>query len=80
MEVLEREVETLSQRLPRTIFDVPALTAKIQDLEQIAAQSSFGTTNRCSADPELSTTSRSTSKYDQWQASLEDTKVLDYLS
>ncbi|MFM7449258.1 MAG: peptide chain release factor 2 [Leptolyngbyaceae cyanobacterium] len=45
MEVLEikREVETLSDRLGKAqdYLDIPALTAKIHDLEQLAAQPEF---------------------------------------
>ncbi|PMB45437.1 peptide chain release factor 2 [Fischerella thermalis CCMEE 5201] len=63
---------------PRTIFDIPALTAKIQDLEQIAAQPEFwedqvkaqGTLQ------ELNNLKAHLQQYEQWQSSLEDTKAV----
>ncbi|PLZ09275.1 peptide chain release factor 2 [Fischerella thermalis WC114] len=63
---------------PRTIFDIPALTAKIQDLEQIAAQPEFwedqvkaqGTLQ------ELNDLKAHLQQYEQWQSSLEDTKAV----
>ncbi len=63
---------------PRTIFDIPALTAKIQDLEQIAAQPEFwddqvkaqGTLQ------ELNDLKAHLQQYEQWQSSIEDTKAV----
>ncbi len=63
---------------PRTIFDIPALTAKIQDLEQIAAQPEFwddqvqaqGTLQ------ELNDLKAHIQQYEQWQSSIEDTKAV----
>jgi peptide chain release factor 2 len=63
---------------PRTIFDIPALTAKIQDLEQIAAQPEFwedqvkaqGTLQ------ELNDLKAHLQQYEQWQTSIEDTKAV----
>jgi len=80
MEVLEnkREVETLSQRLgkTRTIFDVPALTAKIQDLEQIAAQPEFWNDQTAAQQTlqELNDLKEHLQQYDQWQASLKSSR------
>ncbi|MBF1989061.1 peptide chain release factor 2 [Fischerella thermalis] len=82
MEVLElkREIETLCDRLGKTqdYLDIPALTAKIQDLEQIAAQPEFwedqvkaqGTLQ------ELNDLKAHLQQYEQWQSSLEDTKAV----
>lgn len=63
---------------PRTIFDIPALTAKIQDLEKIAAQPEFwddqvkaqGTLQ------ELNDLKAHIQQYEQWQSSIEDTKAV----
>lgn len=62
----------------RTIFDIPALTAKIQDLEQIAAQPEFwddqvqaqGTLQ------EINDLKAHLQQYEQWQSSIEDTKAV----
>lgn len=62
----------------RTIFDIPALTAKIQDLEQIAAQPEFwddqvkaqGTLQ------ELNDLKAHIQQYEHWQSSIEDTKAV----
>ncbi|WP_146006364.1 peptide chain release factor 2 [Fischerella thermalis] len=82
MEVLElkREIETLCDRLGKTqdYLDIPALTAKIQDLEQIAAQPEFwedqvkaqGTLQ------ELNDLKAHLQQYEQWQSSIEDTKAV----
>lgn len=82
MEALEikREVEVLSERLgkPRTIFDVPALNAKIQDLEQVAAQPDFWD-NQASAQQtlqELNDLKSNLEQYHQWRSSLEDAKAV----
>ncbi|OUL22099.1 peptide chain release factor 2 [Nostoc sp. 106C] len=63
---------------PRTIFDVPALTAKIQDLEQISAQPEFWNdqTNAQETLQELNDLKAHIQQYHQWQASLEDTKAV----
>ncbi|MBR8833888.1 MAG: peptide chain release factor 2 [Stigonema ocellatum SAG 48.90 = DSM 106950] len=82
MDVLElkREIETLSGRLGKTqdYLDIPALSAKIQDLEQIAAQPEFwddqikaqGTLQ------ELNDLKAHLQQYHQWQTSLEDSKAV----
>ena len=63
---------------PRTIFDVAAVNAKIQDLEQLAAQPDFWD-NQTSAQKtlqELNELKSNLQKYQQWQASLEDAKAV----
>ncbi|MBE9192746.1 peptide chain release factor 2 [Gloeocapsopsis crepidinum LEGE 06123] len=82
MEVLEikREVERLSHRLGKTqdYLDVPALTAKIQDLEQIAAQPEFweDQTSAQQTLQEMNDLKAHLQQHKQWQASLEDTKAV----
>jgi peptide chain release factor 2 len=63
---------------PRTIFDIPALTAKIQDLEQIAAQPEFWNdqTKAQQTLQELNDLKTHIQQYDRWQGSLEDTKAV----
>jgi peptide chain release factor 2 len=63
---------------PRTIFDVPALTARIQDLENIAAQPDFWD-NQTRAQhilQELNDLKSHLEQLDRWQASLGDTKAI----
>ena len=67
---------------PRTIFDVPALTAKIQDLEKISAHPEFWNDQTQAQETlqELNDLKAHIQQYDKWQASLEDTKaVVDLL-
>jgi len=62
----------------RTIFDVPALTAKIQDLEQVAAQPDFWD-NQASAQQtlqELNDLKSNLEQYHHWRSSLEDAKAV----
>ncbi len=62
----------------RTIFDVPALTAKIQDLEQVAAQPAFWD-NQDSAQctlQELNDLKAHLQQLDQWQANLDDARAV----
>lgn len=63
---------------PRTIFDIPALTAKIQDLEQIAAQPEFWNdqTKAQQTLQELNDLKTHIQQYDRWQGNLEDTKAV----
>ncbi|MGC1392917.1 MAG: peptide chain release factor 2 [Coleofasciculaceae cyanobacterium] len=82
MEALEvkKEVEVLSERLGKTqdYLDVPALTAKIQDLEQSAAQPDFWD-NQTSAQQtlqELNDLKSNLQQYHQWCSSLEDAKAV----
>ncbi|MFQ4142506.1 peptide chain release factor 2 [Chlorogloeopsis sp. ULAP02] len=82
MEVLElkREIETLCDRLGKTqdYLDIPALTAKIQDLEQIAAQPEFWN-DQVQAQKtlqELNDLKNHLQQYNQWQTSLEDSKAV----
>ncbi len=63
---------------PRTIFDIPALTAKIQDLEQIAAQPGFWN-DQIQAQKtlqQLNDLKAQLQQYQQWQVNLEDTKAV----
>ncbi|MEB3338911.1 MAG: PCRF domain-containing protein, partial [Leptolyngbyaceae bacterium] len=63
---------------PRTIFDVPALTAKIQDLEQIAAQPEFweAQTQAQKTLQELNDLKSHIQQLEQWQSSLEDARAI----
>ncbi|MCF4966295.1 peptide chain release factor 2 [Nostoc sp. CMAA1605] len=60
------------------MFDVPALTAKIQDLEQIAAQPEFWDDQNTAQKTlqELNELKAHLEQYHQWHASLEDTKAV----
>jgi peptide chain release factor 2 len=63
---------------PRTIFDLPALTAKIEDLEQTAAQPEFWN-NQDQAQKtlqELNDLKSHIQQLERWQSSLEDTKAI----
>lgn len=62
----------------RTIFDIPALTAKIQDLEQLAAQPEFWN-NQASAQrtlQDLNDLKSHLQQLERWQSSLDDTKAI----
>nr|WP_072044947.1 peptide chain release factor 2 [Aliterella atlantica] len=62
----------------RTIFDIPALNAKIQDLEQVASQPEFWD-NQTAAQKtlqELNNLKDHLQQYRQWQASVEDAKAV----
>lgn len=63
---------------PRTIFDKQYLKAKIQDLEQLAAQPDFWEQPESAQKTlqELNDLKSSLEQYQQWQASLEDTKAI----
>lgn len=63
---------------PRTIFDIPALTAKIQDLEQLAAQSNFWDDQNSAQQTlqELNDLKSHIQQYEQWKTSLEDAKAV----
>ncbi|NJM73500.1 MAG: peptide chain release factor 2 [Scytonema sp. RU_4_4] len=82
MEVLElkREIETLSHRLGKTqdYLDIPALSAKIQDLEQVAAQPELWNdqTQAQQILQELNDLKAHLQQYHQWQTSLEDTQAV----
>ncbi|HEY9811297.1 MAG TPA: peptide chain release factor 2 [Halomicronema sp.] len=64
--------------LPRTIFDLPTLTAKIHDLEQIAAQPAFWENQETAQKSlqELNTLKSHLQQFQQWNASLEDAKAV----
>jgi len=63
---------------PRTVFDLPALHAKIHDLEQQAAQPNFWEDQATAqtALQELNNLRSNLEQLQQWQATLEDTQVL----
>ena len=63
---------------PRTIFDVPALTAKISDLEQVASQPEFWD-DQAKAQRTLQTLNDLKSHLEQlarWQTSLDDSRAI----
>ncbi len=63
---------------PRTIFDVPALNAKISDLEQVAAQPSFWD-NQTTAQTTLQSLNELKSHLDglqRWHTTVEDAKTV----
>ncbi|MCZ2201759.1 peptide chain release factor 2 [Cylindrospermopsis raciborskii] len=82
MEVLElkREIEVLCNRLGKTqdYLDVPAVKAKIQDLEQISAQPEFWDDQNQAQQTlqELNDLKSHLDQYYHWQADLEDTKAV----
>jgi peptide chain release factor 2 len=63
---------------PRNIFDVPALEAKIQDLEQLAAQPDFWDDQAKAQEvlQELSDYKASLAQLQEWQTNLEDTDAI----
>jgi peptide chain release factor 2 len=63
---------------PRTIFDVAALNAKIQDLEQLAAQPDFWDDQNAAQQTlqQLNDLKSNIEQYNQWQAKLEDAKAV----
>jgi peptide chain release factor 2 len=63
---------------PRSIFDVPALEAKIQDLEQLAAQPDFWDDQANAQDvlQELSDHKASLAQLQEWRTNLEDTDAI----
>nr|WP_157462455.1 peptide chain release factor 2 [Crinalium epipsammum] len=82
MELLDikREVDTLCDRLGKTqdYLDVPALTAKIQDLEQLGSQPDFWD-NQAEAQKtlqELNDLKSHLQQFEQWKNSLEDAKAV----
>ena len=66
---------------PRTIFDIPALTAKIQDLEKISAVPEFWDDQIKAQETlqELNDLKTHLLQYHQWQTNLEDTKAVSEL-
>ncbi|MBD2035401.1 peptide chain release factor 2 [Phormidium sp. FACHB-592] len=82
METLEikREVELLAERLGKTqdYLDVPALNAKIQDLEQVAAQPDFWNdqTTAQRTLQELNDLKAHLEQLDQWQTNLDDARAV----
>ncbi|AOY83287.2 peptide chain release factor 2 [Moorena producens JHB] len=82
METVEqkRAVEILSERLGKTqdYLDIAALKAKIQDLEQLAAQPDFWDDQNSAQQTlqQLNDLKSNLQRYKQWQSSLEDTKAI----
>ncbi|MEG3968218.1 peptide chain release factor 2 [Microcoleus sp. T2B6] len=82
MEVLDikHNIETLSDRLGATqdYLDIPALTAKIQDLEQICAQPAFWDDQDRAQETlqELNDFKSHLDQYRGWQTSLADAKAI----
>ncbi|WP_096670276.1 peptide chain release factor 2 [Dolichospermum compactum] len=82
MDVLElkREIELLSSRLGKTqdYLDVPALKAKIHDLEQISAQTEFweDQTQAQNTLQELNDLKSHLDQYYKWQTNLDDTRAV----
>ncbi|MBD1907872.1 peptide chain release factor 2 [Funiculus sociatus GB2-A5] len=82
MELLDikREVETLCDRLGKTqdYLDVPALTAKIQDLEQLAAQPEFWDDQTAAQKTlqELNDLKSHLQQFEDWKNNLEDAKAV----
>lgn len=62
---------------PRTIFDVPALTSKIQDLEQVASQPDFwdDQTRAQSTLQELNEYKSHLEQFDRWKSDLADAEA-----
>ena len=62
----------------RNIFDPPAIVAKIQDLEQRAAQPEFWDEQNTAQKvlQELNDLKSSLEQYQHWQSTLEDTKAI----
>ncbi|MGB5898302.1 MAG: peptide chain release factor 2, partial [Geitlerinemataceae cyanobacterium] len=77
---IDREIATLSDRLGKTqdYLDLPALEAKIQDLEQVAAQPEFweDQTHAQKTLQQLNDLKSSVEQYQRWVSTLEDTKAL----
>lgn len=63
---------------PRTIFDLPALQAKITDLENLAAQPDFWDNQETAQTTlqELNDLKSSLGQYQQWRSNLEDTAAI----
>ncbi|UIE39576.1 peptide chain release factor 2 [Leptodesmis sichuanensis] len=82
MDVLEikREVEVLSDRLGKAqdYLDLPALNAKIHDLEQLAAQPDFWEDQTAAQQTlqELNDLKSHVQQLDQWKSSLEDARAI----
>ncbi|MBA2749864.1 MAG: peptide chain release factor 2 [Tatlockia sp.] len=77
---IKREVALLSSRLGKTqdYLDIPALNAKIQDLEQVASVPEFWEDQEGAQKTlqELGGVKDRLSQYHQWQAGLEDAKAV----
>jgi peptide chain release factor 2 len=63
---------------PRTIFDIAALNAKIQDLEQLAAQPNFwdDQTSAQQTLQQLNDLKSNLQQYEQWKTKLEDARAV----
>ncbi|WRH69058.1 MAG: peptide chain release factor 2 [Planktothrix sp. GU0601_MAG3] len=82
MDVLEikREIELLSERLGKTqdYLDLPALQAKIQDLEQVAAQPDFWDEQKTAQQTlqQLNDLKSIVQQQEHWRQAIEDTKAI----
>ncbi|WP_143780233.1 peptide chain release factor 2 [Leptolyngbya sp. 'hensonii'] len=77
---VKRDVEVLSDRLGKTqdYLDIPALKAKIQDLEQVAAQPEFWDSQATAQRTlqELNDLKSHLQQFEQWQGHLEDARAV----
>ncbi|MBD0345999.1 MAG: peptide chain release factor 2 [Coleofasciculus sp. Co-bin14] len=77
---IKREVEMLSERLGKTqdYLDIAAVNAKIQDLEQLAAQPNFwdDQTSAQQTLQELNDLKSNLQQYEQWKTKLEDARAV----
>ncbi|MEM9271336.1 MAG: peptide chain release factor 2 [Cyanobacteria bacterium P01_F01_bin.143] len=77
---LKREIETLSLRLGKTqeYLDLPILQAKIQDLEQVAAQPEFWSDQATAQKTlqELNDLKSNLEQYRQWHNTLEEAEAI----
>ncbi|MGB8699126.1 MAG: peptide chain release factor 2, partial [Thermosynechococcaceae cyanobacterium] len=82
MDVLElkRDIELLSERLGKTqdYLDIPALNAKIGDLEQLAAQPNFWDSQSAAQQTlqELNDLKSHLNKLERWQSTVEDARIV----
>ncbi|WP_146138344.1 peptide chain release factor 2 [Chamaesiphon polymorphus] len=76
---IKRDINTLTDRLGKTqqYLDVPALTAKIQDLEQVAAQPEFWDNQNVAqaAMQELNDYKSHLEQFQHWQSSVADAQT-----
>ncbi|NJN86838.1 MAG: peptide chain release factor 2 [Leptolyngbyaceae cyanobacterium SL_7_1] len=77
---IKRDIEVLSDRLGQTqdYLDVPALQAKIHDLEQIASQPAFWDNQSVAQQTlqELNDLKSHVEQLEQWRSSLDDTRAI----
>ncbi|MGL5806781.1 MAG: peptide chain release factor 2 [Xenococcaceae cyanobacterium] len=77
---LKRDIETISSRLGKTqdYLDIPALNAKIQDLEQLASQPEFWDNSETAQSTlqQLNDLKSNIEQYQQWKTKLEDLRAI----